>query len=145
MRPPPDACAQIALLKKSIRQPLVVNQIHVGLSYPYPIADGMEFTLQIAKGLGGDGIYCGMVGSGTLDYCRLNDIQVQAWSPLRGVLNSPADAKPARKRTTQLLSDLANAKGTKPSALALAWPGLAAASPGRHRPHHRLSRTGAHH
>jgi predicted oxidoreductase len=115
--------AQIELLKKYIRQPLVINQIRLGLAHSYPIADGIEFTLEVAKGsLEMHGAYWGVAGTGTLDYCRLHEIQIQAWSPLRStVLNSSGDATPELQRAAQLLADLARKTNTTPSAIALAW------------------------
>lgn len=116
--------AQIELLQKFVRQPLVANQIHLGLAHPHAIADGMEITMSVRSGSPKmlSSAYAGIVGSGTLDYCQLHNIQVQAWSPLRGdLLKPPADAAPEIKQTAQLLADLAKEKNATPSAVALAW------------------------
>jgi predicted oxidoreductase len=57
-----------------------------------------------------------------LDYCRLHDIQVQAYSPLRGnLLKPPNDAAPEVKQAAQVLAELATKKATTPPAVALAW------------------------
>ena len=103
---------QIELLKKSIRQPLVANQIQLGLAHCAPI--GAPFQ----TGFGG-----------IVDYCRLHQMQVQAFSPLKGddifgspsLLNVVADAPPAVKQAAQTLADLAKKRGSTPSAIALAW------------------------
>lgn len=116
--------SQIELLKKYVRQPIVTNQIHLGLAHTYPVDDGMELILDIIKGAtSSDHGYTGIAGSGILDYCRLHDIQVQSWSPLRfsQLLNPPADAKPEIRRTAQLLADMARQKDATPLAVALAW------------------------
>lgn len=113
--------SQIALLKKTVRQSLVVNQIQISLANPMPLTDGMQFTLQLAKGGRKLDEGIGAAGDGTIDYCRVNDIQVQAWSPLRGLLRLPADASRQLKATSQLLAELARAKNTTPAAIALAW------------------------
>ncbi|MBI4166809.1 MAG: aldo/keto reductase [Acidobacteria bacterium] len=112
---------QIALLEKSVRQPIVVNQIQLSLANPGPLTEGMQFTLRIAKGGRMSDESIGLAGSGTIDYCRTNGIQVQAWSPLRGVLKLPADASPQLKATVQLVAELARKKNTTPAAIALAW------------------------
>ena len=112
---------QIALLKQSVRQPLVVNQIQISLANPGPLTEGMQFTLRIAKAGQKNDEAIGLAGSGTIDYCRLNDIQVQAWSPLRGVLKPPADASPRLLAATQLIAETAKKKGTTPAVVALAW------------------------
>lgn len=113
---------QIQLLQKAVSQPIVVNQIHLGLAHSDPLNDGLEFTLELAKGLMKYERYQGITGSGTFDFCRRHNIQIQAWSPLRGVLlDSPVNAAPPLKATAQKLTDLAKEKNSAPSALALAW------------------------
>lgn len=111
---------QIELLKKSIRQPIIVNQIRVGLAHPDAIADGMEFTLQLAQQTFKNRCFAA-TGSGTMDYCRLNRIQIQAYSPLRWLMDVTANAAPEQRQTVQLLTDLAHQKDVAPSAIALAW------------------------
>jgi predicted oxidoreductase len=128
--------SQIALLRKSVRQPLVINQIHLGLAHPFAFTDGMESTLEVLGMLKGvvefirgkpientrHHSFLGMAEAGTLDYCRLHDIQVQAYSPLRGDLLSPGENAPLHIRNTaRLLVEMAQTKQTTPSALALAW------------------------
>ena len=113
--------SQIALLKRSVRQPLVVNQIQISLARPAALTEGMEFTLSVSKPRQRGVEDVKLPGGGTMDYCRLNDIQVQAWSPLRGVVNPAADAGPKRAATTQLIADLAKKKSTTPAVVALAW------------------------
>jgi predicted oxidoreductase len=115
--------AQIELLKKFVRQPLVVNQIQLGLAHSYLIADGIEANQDDSTRINHG--YAGVAG--TLDYCRLHDMQVQAWSPLKrgnnspGLLNPPADAGPEVNQVAQILADLAEKKSASPAAIALAW------------------------
>jgi predicted oxidoreductase len=113
--------SQIQLLKKSVRQPIVVNQIPLGLAHTHAMAEGMEFTLQLAKRDFKERRFSALAGPGTLDYCRLNDIQIQAYAPLRGVMNVATDASPELRKTAQLLEELAHRKETTVSAVALAW------------------------
>jgi predicted oxidoreductase len=113
--------AQIQLLKTAVRQPLVVNQIRLGLGYPHAFIDGTEFAVELAQG-GGSGGYIGVDTFGVLDFCRLQEIQIQAWSPVRGELLSPTpDSAPIVKALAQALTDVAKSKTTTPGALALAW------------------------
>jgi predicted oxidoreductase len=105
--------AQIALLKTAVRQPIVVNQIQLSLAHPDPLAEGMEFTLQLSKPAGDDEQVVGPAGTGTVDYCRRNQIQIQAWSPLRGLLKL--------QPVMNVLARLAKEKDTTPAVLALAW------------------------
>jgi len=114
--------AQIQLLKKAVRQPIIVNQIHLGLGYADAFTDGVEFTVELAQAATANECYLGVSGAGTIDYCRLQDIQIQAWSPLRGdLLNPKADSPPELKAAAQKLTELAAVKQSTPAALALAW------------------------
>jgi len=98
------SASQVSLLQKFVDQPLVVNQIEVSLRHHYPIS---ETILGNQPG----GTYAG--ATGTLDYCREHEILVQAWSPLAGgKLSGPAAA---------LVAEFAQAKGTSPEAVLLAW------------------------
>ncbi len=69
---------QIELLKKSVRQPLVANQLQLSITHAPIIAQG------IAMNMVGLEQSVTLDGGGILDYCRLHDITVQAWSPLQG-------------------------------------------------------------
>ncbi len=109
---------QIELLQKSVRQPLAINQIQLGLAHWYTTAGP-------SKGA----VTHGEEGVATLDYCRVHDIHVQAYSPLRAgnirqppnLLNPAADAAPEIKKAVQALADIASAHSTTPSAVMLAW------------------------
>jgi predicted oxidoreductase len=109
---------QIELLKKYVRQPLVTNQIQIGLANSGALA-GFPFN---------DARYTGLPT--IVDYCRLNEILVQAYAPLKGaddilsapsLIDPPADAPTELKNAAQVLANMAKQKGTTPSALALAW------------------------
>lgn len=67
---------QIDLLKKSVSQPLVVNQLQLSITHAPLVAAG------VAANMGGSDQSVDRDG-GLLDYCRLNDITVQAWSPFQ--------------------------------------------------------------
>jgi predicted oxidoreductase len=113
------AAGQIALLKKHVRQPLVANQIYFGLSTSAPLAGGVGADLWDSPG--GSHDYTELPH--TFDYCRANDIQLQAYSPVRDLpLSAPRDdAFPEVKQLAQLLADLASKNNTNSSAVALAW------------------------
>jgi predicted oxidoreductase len=110
---------QIELLNKFLRQRLVTNQIQLSLAYWYvPAANGWKANLTH-----------GVESALTLDYCRLNEIQVQAYSPLKGsdigkapaILNPPVDASPQLKKLTQMLASVAKDHDATPAAVMLAW------------------------
>jgi len=122
---------KIAWLQKHIGERLVINQVQLGLAHSHMIADGMEFVLEVGQELlrvfGGerDGFtnaYGGIPGSGTLDYCALNDIQLQAWGPLHGNILRPGAAEtPEQEQAADLVAAIAEAHGVTPAAIALAW------------------------
>lgn len=106
--------AQIELLKKFVKQPIVVNQVEVNLLHADLIDDGMFFNTSPRA-------YTGI--GGTLDYCRANDILIQAWAPVaNGLLFAPPDdAETKVKRAAGLIAQFAQMKGTSKEAIALAW------------------------
>lgn len=105
---------QIDLLKKYIDQPLVINQIELSLLHNELISDGIFFNNQGQS-------YTG--AHGTLDYCRANDMVIQAWSPVaRGQIFNPADDAPDNvKAVAAEIKRLAGVHETTASAIALAW------------------------
>jgi predicted oxidoreductase len=114
---------QMALLQKYVGQPLVINQIYLGLAHSYALAAGLE-QLQSIVGVPIPQGAASLVG--VVDYCRLNCIQVQAYSPIydivkKQLLKLPPDATPPMKRASKTLLDMAHQKNTTPLALALAW------------------------
>lgn len=106
--------AQIALLKKFVAQPLVVNQVELNLLHADLIDDGMFFNTSPRA-------YTGI--GGTLDYCRANDMLIQAWAPVANgrLFNPPHDANPNTKRVAGLIAHMARMKDTTHEAIALAW------------------------
>lgn len=106
---------QIELLAKVVRQPLAVNQIQLGLAHWYvPTADYKVAFMHSHD------------AAATLDYCRLHNVQVQAYSPLRGgrgfdLLRVPDDASADLKRAAQLLAEVATKYGVTPAAIMIAW------------------------
>ncbi|MCM3894652.1 aldo/keto reductase [Gordonia sputi] len=68
---------QIELLKRSVTQPIVANQLQLSITHAPIIAQG------VAANMAGEEQAQTLDGGGVLDYCRLNDITVQAWSPFQ--------------------------------------------------------------
>jgi predicted oxidoreductase len=122
---------QIEKLKKSMDERLIVNQIQLGLGHSHPIVDGMEWAVEVGQ----DGpdvmsgrkahfanAYASPSAAGTFDYCCLHDIQIEAFSPIRGELLSPTEASSSKtKRAAELVAEIAARKGVTPAAIAIAW------------------------
>ena len=105
---------QLELLKKYVDQPIVINQIQLSLLHNGLIDDGLRFNNK-------DLSYTST--QGTLDYCRLHDILIQAWSPVdKGKILSPADDAPENiKATAEEVTRLAEKYDTSKEAIVLGW------------------------
>lgn len=67
--------SQILLLKKYVKQDIIVNQMQFSIPVSNMVANGMEVNMLTNGAVNRD--------ESTLDYCRLNDITLQAWSPFQ--------------------------------------------------------------
>lgn len=107
--------SQIDLLKKCVRQPICVDQLQFSLPASSMIASGLEVNMETPGAIDRDG--------GVLDYCRLHDVTVQAWSPFQyGFFQGPFVGN--REKYPQLnreLDALSEKYGVSPTAIAAAW------------------------
>ncbi|MGH1564141.1 aldo/keto reductase [Mumia sp. DW29H23] len=107
------SAAQIAHLRGSVRQPLDVNQVELGLHHRDLIEAGVLVNHPDATA------YAPVAG--TLEYCTDHAITVQAWGPLAqgrftGRPRGPEDEEPAA-----LVRRYADALGAAPEAVVLGW------------------------
>lgn len=107
---------QIDLLRTAVRQPIVANQIQLSIPHAPAIAQG------IAANMAGFDQSTTLDGGGIVDYCRVNSITVQAWSPLQ----SGTDAgvflgSPAYAELNAVIDRLAAQYDVTPMAIATAW------------------------
>lgn len=105
---------QIELLKKHLNQPLVVNQLELNLLHHGLISEGLNVNQRTA-------VYTN--SAETLEYCRLHDIMVQAWSPVAGgkLFNPAENAQENVQAVSQMITILAKKKDTTQEAVALGW------------------------
>ena len=105
---------QMALLQKHLDRPLVANQLELNVLHNDLISDGVVVNIE------GDS-YSG--ATGILDYCRLHDILVQAWSPVAQghIISPPEDADARVRMAAGAIQHMAEAKGVSREAIALAW------------------------
>jgi len=66
---------QIQLLKKSVKQPIVANQLQISITNSTMISSGFNVNMENEAAVNRDG--------SILDFCRLNDITIQPWSPFQ--------------------------------------------------------------
>ncbi|WP_395244080.1 aldo/keto reductase family oxidoreductase [Agromyces sp. MMS24-K17] len=107
--------AQIDLLKKSVRQPIVANQLQLSITHAPIIAQGVAANMQgVEQSISLD--------SGIVDYCRLHDITIQAWSPFQaGFFTGVFLGSPEYPELNAVIDRLAAAYDVPPIAIATAW------------------------
>ena len=106
---------QIDLLRKHVRQPIVANQIQLSITHAPVIAQGIAANMLAQdQSVSRDG--------GVVDYCRLHDITIQAWSPFQagfftGVFLGSIDYP----ELNAVIDRLAATYDVPPIAVATAW------------------------
>lgn len=106
---------QMNLLKKFVRQPLVFNQLQFSLEQTQLIDPGLYLNnLTTDRSIDRD--------NGVLDYCRLHDITIQAWSPLQfGMFKGCFVDHPDFPEMNRVLAEIGEARGVSKTAVAIAW------------------------
>ncbi|GLC81654.1 aldo/keto reductase [Lacrimispora brassicae] len=66
---------QIQLLKKFVKQPIVANQLQLSITNANMISQGQHVNMLDEQAVNRDG--------SVLDFCRINDITIQPWSPFQ--------------------------------------------------------------
>lgn len=106
---------QIELLKKYVKQPLIINQLQLSLEQSQLIDQALYMNNKTTDfSVSRDG--------SALDYCRLNDITVQAWSPLQyGMFGGTFIDNPNYPELNNALGEIAEREGVSKAAVAIAW------------------------
>lgn len=106
---------QIELLKKYVKQPLIINQVQLSLEQSQLIDQALYMNNKTTEfSINRDG--------NALDYCRLNDITIQAWSPLQiGMFGGTFIDNPDFPELNNVLGELAEREGVSKTAIAIAW------------------------
>nr|WP_316612482.1 aldo/keto reductase [uncultured Ruminococcus sp.] len=105
----------LEVLRKYIRQPLVINQLQFSLDQSQLIDQALYVNnLTTNRSIDRD--------NGTLDYCRFHDITVQAWSPLqKGFFQGCFVDDPELPELNRVLGELGEHYGVSKTAIAIAW------------------------
>ncbi len=106
---------QIELLKKYVKQDLVINQVQLSLEQSQLIDQALYMNNKTTEfSIARDGQ--------ALDYCRLKDITIQAWSPLQiGMFGGTFVDNPEYPKLNAVLAEIAEREGVSKSAVAIAW------------------------
>ncbi|KAF1302774.1 aldo/keto reductase [Enterococcus saccharolyticus] len=105
---------QIELLKKYVEQPLVANQLQFGIKHTEMIDQGIHVNMSDAGSIDHDGEI--------LEYSRLNDMTIQAWSPYQyGFFEGVFINNDKFPELNAVLSELAEKYNTTPTGISSAW------------------------
>lgn len=105
---------QIELLKKTVKQPLVANQLQFGIMHTGMIDQGIHVNMTDGGSVDHDG--------SLLDYSRLHDMTIQAWSPYQyGFFEGVFIGNEKFPELNKKLETLAEKYETTPTGLASAW------------------------
>ncbi len=106
--------SQIELLKKYAKQDILANQLQLSLPFSNMIASGLEVNMLTDGAYDRDG--------SVLDYCRLNDMTIQAWSPFQyGFFEGVFIGSEKYPELNKVLDELAEKYKVTPTGIATAW------------------------
>ncbi|OPJ57944.1 aldo/keto reductase [Clostridium oryzae] len=105
---------QMELLSKYLNDKLIVNQLQFSVTNTSMIDSGLNVNTYFPRAVDRDG--------SVLEYCRLKDVTIQAWSPLQhgffeGVFLDNDDFK----ELNAIINKYAEAYGVTNTAIAIAW------------------------
>jgi len=108
--------AQAAYLAKAIEQPLIVNQIELSLTNLHWLEEGIYAGNP-------DGAHINFT-SGTIEYTRANNMQIQSWGSLSQGLfcgRDVSDKSTKTQQTAKYIKTLSEEHNTSLEAIVLAW------------------------
>ncbi len=105
---------QIELLKKYVNQPLLFNQLQLSLLRTGMIDAGFHVNMEDPASINRDG--------SILDYCRLHEITIQAWSPFQyGFFEGVFLNNDKFPELNKIIHALAKEHGVTDTAIVVAW------------------------
>lgn len=105
---------QMQLLKKFVKQPIVANQLQLSITNTTMIASGFNVNMENEAAVNRDG--------GVLDYCRLNDITIQPWSPFQyGFFEGVFLGNEKFPELNRAIDEVAEKYGVSNTTIAIAW------------------------
>lgn len=105
---------QMQLLKKSVKQPIVANQLQLSITNATMISQGLHVNMLDDTAVNRDG--------SVLDYCRLNDITIQPWSPFQfGFFQGVFLDNDAFPKLNAKINEIAARHNVTNTTIAIAW------------------------
>jgi predicted oxidoreductase len=106
--------SQIELLKKYVKEPLVANQLQLSIMHCAMMSQGIHVNMSDEAATERDG--------SVLDYCRLQDITIQCWSPFQyGFFEGAFLDNPQFPELNQVIDRIAANHGVSNTTIAVAW------------------------
>ncbi len=105
---------QMELLSKYVNRKLFANQLQFGLMHTGMIDEGICANMKNDGAINRDGEI--------LEYCRLKDITIQAWSPLQyGFFEGVFVGSDKFPEVNRVLEEMSEKYGVSPTAISIAW------------------------
>lgn len=105
---------QIELLSKYLNQKIIINQLQLSITNTGMIDSGLNVNMQINPSIDRDG--------SILEYCRLKDITIQAWSPFQyGFFEGVFLDNDKFPELNNKINEIADSRGVTNTAIAIAW------------------------
>ena len=105
---------QIQLLKKCVRQPISANQLQLSVTNATMISQGLHVNMLDDTAVNRDG--------SILDFCRLNDITIQPWSPFQyGFFEGVFLGSDKFPTLNKKIDEIAVRYGVTATTIAMAW------------------------
>lgn len=105
---------QIQLLQKYVKQPIVANQLQLSITNTTMISAGINVNMENEAAVNRDG--------SVLDFCRLNDITIQPWSPFQyGFFEGVFLGNEKFPELNQKIDEIAAKYGVTNTTIAIAW------------------------
>ncbi|AKG05649.1 aldo/keto reductase [Salimicrobium jeotgali] len=105
---------QMELLQETVDQELIVNQVQLSLMQTVMIDHGLNVNMENSSAVNRDGEI--------IEYSRLNNISLQAWSPFQhGMIEGAFVGNSDFPEINEKLQQVASRYGVTDSAIAIAW------------------------
>jgi predicted oxidoreductase len=105
---------QIELLSKYLNQKIIINQLQFSIMNTGMIDTGINVNMKVEASIDRDG--------SILDYCRIKDITIQAWSPFQyGFFEGVFLDNDKFPELNKIVNKIAEVKGVPNTAVAVAW------------------------
>lgn len=105
---------QMKLLQNSLDMPICANQLQFGIMHAPMIQSDINVNMYNDSAINRDG--------GVLDFCRLNNITIQPWSPMQyGFFKGCFVDNPEFPELNEVMQNIANKYGVSKTTIAIAW------------------------